>query len=182
MLILLKCSLLLVFLSRPSESKFAVELNDDFDQCSPDIPILSINTSKLVFSPIEGGSTSMHISGDLVFMEDYIAPVEVNFWSLHLERGTWVPGSIERTERDLCGKLMSPLEPWFFLVRHFHRKRCPFKAGHVETLPDVEVGNFGLELPASFAGDWKFFLQMDRRLQGRLVKQCLVLSASIVEV
>ncbi|XP_021702496.1 uncharacterized protein LOC110676928 [Aedes aegypti] len=181
MLALAQVALVFAFFGCPSEATFAIELNDDFDQCAPDVPLITLNVSGLEFSPIEGG-TSMHISGSMVFMEDYVAPVRLNLWSLRLERGTWVPGSIERTEMNMCGKLMSPLEPWFFFTRHFRQKRCPFKAGHVETLSNIEVGSFGLELPASFAGDWKFFMELERHLNGHLVKQCLSMSASIVEV
>lgn len=64
---------------------------------------------------------------------------QLNFRSLHLERGIWRQGDFARTEMNLCNKLLSPLEPWFTITRHFQQKRCPYKAG--VRFVEIRMGN-----------------------------------------
>ncbi|XP_062551776.1 uncharacterized protein LOC134217036 [Armigeres subalbatus] len=180
MLIFANYLLFLTLLRYLTEAKFVFELNDDFDLCSADVPMVAINFSLIEFIPIEG--TSMRIAGKVGFIEDFAPPLQLNFRSMRLERGTWIPGEISRTETNLCLKLMSPMEPWFAVTRHFRQKRCPYKAGHFETLSSIQVGSFGIDLPSSFAGDWKFFIEIERKSKGNVQKQCTTLTASVVEV
>ncbi|XP_065078927.1 uncharacterized protein LOC135701907 [Ochlerotatus camptorhynchus] len=178
MWIIAAVSVLLTFAGSPAEAKFVFELNDDFEQCEPDVPFPALNLSGLEFTILEYNTV---ISGKISFTEDYEAPVRVNFRSMRLERGTWRQGDIARTEMNVCPKLLSPLEPWFCVTRHFQQKRCPFKAGHEEILPMIEVGDFGIQLPPSFAGDWKFFMGLELKRNGRKVKECFAFTASVVE-
>lgn len=58
------------------QAKFVFELNDDFDLCSADVPMVAINFSLIEFIPIEG--TSMRIAGKVGFIEDFAPPLQVN--------------------------------------------------------------------------------------------------------
>lgn len=50
------------------------EFNDDFEQCEPDVPFPALDLSGLVITTLEDG---MGLSGKLLFIEDYNAPVMV---------------------------------------------------------------------------------------------------------
>ncbi|KAL9707143.1 hypothetical protein quinque_010661 [Culex quinquefasciatus] len=169
-------------LSKTIHAKFVFnfDLEDNFKQCEDGIPMPALNMSTLKFSELD--DSSMQVTGKVIFEDDYPPPIALRLYSLRKMRGAWVPGELSRSDFDVCMKLQIPTEPWYTFTKHFQQKRCPFRKGHEEILPDVPYQDLGLGLPADFAGEWKIFLEIIVNRNGRKVKECLTIPTTILEV
>ncbi|XP_039443220.1 uncharacterized protein LOC120423461 [Culex pipiens pallens] len=171
-----------VFLFQTVYAKFVFnfDLEDNFQQCEEGVPMPAINMSMLQFSELD--DASMQVTGRVLFEADYHSPIALRLYSIRKMRGSWVAGEISRSDYDICMKLQIPTEPWYTFTKHFQQKRCPFKKGHEEILPEIPYQDLGFGLPAEFAGEWKIFLEIIMNRNGRKVKECLTIPTTILEV
>ncbi|XP_065078869.1 uncharacterized protein LOC135701855 [Ochlerotatus camptorhynchus] len=154
---------------------------DQITECDNGLPFVSIDFSN--FEIINQDDGTLFYNGSLTMLKDFNSPWRIKITSKRLERGTWQPGIIAKEIFDLCKIIGNPLEPGIYKVTQMlDKKACPFNAGHSEQFDMVNVGTYGLNLPPSFAGDWKFYVEIWTVRRGTIDHECYIFPATVYEV
>ncbi|KAL9707148.1 hypothetical protein quinque_010666 [Culex quinquefasciatus] len=126
----------------------------------------------------------MTMNGSVQFTGDFESPTRLRLYSKKLERGEWVPGFLNREVLNMCPLLQLPHEIWYPFTSIMKQKSCPYRAGHIEPVNSINIGNYAeiLNLPPSFIGEWRVYYEVATTRKRKRVMQCLMVLMTITEV
>nr|XP_029736435.1 uncharacterized protein LOC115271090 [Aedes albopictus] len=169
----------LTVLDRCIEAKYAFDLSP-IAECDNGEAFINIDLNNFQIINRENGDIAYN--GSIKFLKDYSSPIKLKIVSKRLQRGTWLPGILNKEIGDFCRVMGNPLEPGVYKTTENIDKRCPFEAGFVQKFDMVEVGSYGMDIPPSFAGDWKFYVNVYTFRNRRLDHECISVESTIYEV
>ncbi|XP_058056284.1 uncharacterized protein LOC131207677 [Anopheles bellator] len=164
-----------------AHAKFVMEFNKVFKPCPrfASKPF-AIDTSKMQI--FLSDDDELTLNGELVFVNDLVAPVGLVFYTQKLEHGEWMPRPYGKQVLDMCAVITSPMELWYSITRHMNQTRCPFRKGHVERFDMVSLGTFGLDdFMEQMVGDWKIFAELTVRSPLLMDVSCAMCEVSVIE-
>ncbi|XP_055541378.1 uncharacterized protein LOC129727511 isoform X2 [Wyeomyia smithii] len=177
-LALLPLGLLSWFLVDLAQAKHVIDVNAYFEDCENGLPLPAVNIDELESLEDEEGNSMLN--GNMVFNENYSAPVELKISTERMKQGSWTNGEVNRNIDDICSLLKENIEPWYVMTKLM--SDCPFEAGQVESFDHAVLGDLGLDIPAPFAGDWRLYAEVTSVRNERKVTECVRISFAIKEI
>ncbi|XP_021708001.1 uncharacterized protein LOC110678833 [Aedes aegypti] len=171
--------LLLNTLDHGIEAKYIVDVSPIIE-CDNGAPFISVDLDN--FNAInQEDDGDLFYNGSITFLKVFRSPWKFRLTSKRLERGTWQPGMVSKEYPDLCTAMKNPFETGLYKVTQKITKNCPFEAGYVQIFDMVDIGTFGMDIPPSFAGEWKFYVDMWIPRGFRVDHECYAFPATILE-
>ncbi|XP_062717275.1 uncharacterized protein LOC134292259, partial [Aedes albopictus] len=149
-------------------------------ECDNGEPYIAMDMSN--FNIVNQEDGGLFYNGSITYREAYRSPWKIKLSSKHLQRGTWQPGIVNKEMDDFCTAIRNPMERFLYKTYEKLEKHCPFEAGYQQNIDMLSIGSFGVIIPPSFAGDWKFYVNMWVPRDGRLDHECFIFPATVYEV
>ncbi|XP_039434544.1 uncharacterized protein LOC120416764 [Culex pipiens pallens] len=164
------------------QATVTIDFDEDLRECGNGLPMPDMDMSQFSILPQDDGS--LLLNGTVTINKSYNDPTRWKMYTERLEQGKWNPGIVSRDIPNLCPVLKMPSEPWYQYTKHLENVNCPIKAGYVERLDNLNIGNMAavFDVPPQFIGEWKVYHEISTIRNGFPARECFMIPTTISEV
>ncbi|XP_058451974.1 uncharacterized protein LOC131430783 [Malaya genurostris] len=163
-----------------AKGKNVVEITDFWQDCENGKPMISVDLTDLEMGEDDEGNPTL--MGKFVFEADFNDPTKMIVSSERLRQGTWTPDAITRDVANMCPLILEENEVWYAVSSQMNQTTCPFKKGHVESFSNVLVNSYGVDIPHSFIGDWRIYIEVTTEREDGEHTECFRMVFTIKEI